>query len=213
MTWADFYLICFIVGLLLSVLAFIFGDMHMHIQLPFDIHFGHFEIGAAHAQGPVGNGGMGQMPAINFGTITAFLAWFGGIGYLLTRHSHLYAFGALTLAGLGGLVGASTVFVLLSKILMRHEQNLDPGDYDMVGVLGRISSSIAEGGTGEIVYSQEGTRHTCGARSETGSSIAKGTEVIVTKYERGIAYVRPWEELAGTGSDAVASEKNSKEIS
>ena len=33
------------------------------------------------------------------------------------------------------------------------------------------------------------------ARAETGAAIPKGVEVIVTRYEKGIAYVRPWDEL------------------
>jgi len=32
---------------------------------------------------------------------------------------------------------------------------------------------------------------------EDGTAILKGTEVVVTRYERGIAYVRPWSEMAG----------------
>ena len=51
-------------------------------------------------------------------------------------------------------------------------------------------------GTGEIIYSQEGTRRTCGARSEDGKPIAKGTEVLVTRYQKGIAYVRLWDEFS-----------------
>jgi hypothetical protein len=27
--------------------------------------------------------------------------------------------------------------------------------------------------------------------------MAKGTEVVVTRYERGIAYVRSWDEISG----------------
>ncbi len=77
---------------------------------------------------------------------------------------------------------------------------MDPTDYEMVGVLGRISSSIREGGTGEIIYSQAGTRRTCGARAEDGSAISKGIEIIVTRYEKGIAYVRLWTEMAGEDS-------------
>ena len=42
-----------------------------------------------------------------------------------------------------------------------------------------------------------GTRRVCGARSEDGSAIAKGTEVVVTRYEKGIAYVRLWSEMSG----------------
>ena len=67
----------------------------------------------------------------------------------------------------------------------------------MVGVLGRTSLPIREGGTGEIIYSQAGTRRTCGARSDNGVAIARGVEVLVTRYDRGIAYVRLWEEMSG----------------
>src|SRR5512147_908089 len=105
MTWTDFYLICFVVGLLLSVLSLVLGDLHLHIHLPFHIHFGNFDLGGGHTNGAGGHAG-GGFPAINFGTVTTFLAWFGGIGYLLTRHSNLYAMAALGVAIIGGLVGA-----------------------------------------------------------------------------------------------------------
>jgi hypothetical protein len=62
----------------------------------------------------------------------------------------------------------------------------------MVGVLGRLSIPIREGGTGELIYSQGGTRRVTGARSEDGVAIPKGSEVMVTRYEKGIAYVRTW---------------------
>jgi hypothetical protein len=48
-----------------------------------------------------------------------------------------------------------------------------------------------------LIYSQQGTRRVCGARSENGSVMAKGTEVVVTRYDRGIAYVRLWSEMSG----------------
>jgi hypothetical protein len=80
---------------------------------------------------------------------------------------------------------------------MAREAALDPLDYDMVGVLGKLSLPIRAGGTGELIYSQEGTRRVAGARSEDGTAIPKGAEVMVTRYEKGIAYVRPWEDPAG----------------
>ena len=33
--------------------------------------------------------------------------------------------------------------------------------------------------------------------SDDGRTIERGTEVVVIRYERGIAYVRPWAELEG----------------
>ena len=98
------------------------------------------------------------------------------------------------------------VFMFVSRVLLKHDKSMDPADYEIVGVLGRICSSIREGGTGELIYSQDGTRKVSGARSEDGRAIAKGTEVVVTRYEKGIAYVRPWDELAGQELEAQSSD-------
>jgi hypothetical protein len=64
-------------------------------------------------------------------------------------------------------------------------------------VLGHITSPVREGGTGEMIFLRDGARSSAAARSESGAPIARGTEVVVTRFERGIAYVRPWEEIAG----------------
>ena len=56
---------------------------------------------------------------------------------------------------------------------MSDEENMDPADYEMVGVLGHLCVSIRNGGTGEIMYSQAGKRRVCGALSEDGSAMAK----------------------------------------
>src|SRR5271165_4613961 len=102
----------------------------------------------------------------------------------------------MLIAVIVGLIGAAFIFLFVVKFLMKHDRELDPADFDRVGVLGHIVSPIREGGTEEIIFSQAGTRHTCGARSDRGEALPKGTEVIVTRYEHGIAYVRKWDELA-----------------
>ena len=146
----------------------------------------------------------GGVSPFNFVTLTAFLAWFGGTGYLLTRYSGLWVGFGLLASVTSGLVGGGIVFLFLSKVLISDDENMDPADYEMVGVLGRVSSSIREGGTGEMIYTQMGTRRVCGARSDDGSAIAKGTEVVVTRYEKGIAYVRLWSEMSGESERTVA---------
>jgi membrane protein implicated in regulation of membrane protease activity len=200
MTWEMFYLTCFLVGVTLSLLSFVGGSLHL-LHVHFHLSHGHVatpHLGAGHvgvSRGP-------EMPMFNFATITAFLAWFGGTGYILTRHSSLLVTVIVLIAIAAGLVGSAIVFWFIVKFLLTHDHALDPADYDRVGVLGRISSTIRQGGTGEIIFSQEGTRQTCGARSEDGEPLARGTEVIVTRYERGIAYVRRWEDMAnGHGVD------------
>jgi len=151
--------------------------------------------GAAHQAGVHPAPGSAVSP-FNLVTVTAFLAWFGGTGYLLTRYSGLWVGFALMVSVSSGLIGGGIVFLFLTKVLISHDENMDQADYEMVGVLGRVCSSIREGGTGEIIYAQMGTRRVCGARSDDNSAIAKGTEVVVTRYEKGIAYVRLWSEMS-----------------
>ena len=191
MTWSDFYLICFIVGFALSALALLAGSVHLHIP---HLHL-HVSHGIHLPRGGVG--ARGETPWFNFGTLSAFLAWFGGTGYLLEHIYHVWIVVVIFVATLSGLGAAAVVFWFLAKVLMANEAPLDPADYDMVGVLGRTTISIRPGGTGELVFTQGGTRHVAGARSEDGVAIPKGSEVIVTRYEKGIAYVRPFEDVLG----------------
>jgi hypothetical protein len=203
MTWAMFYLVCFLVGVTLSVLSFVGGSWHfphVHVHLP-HVHVPHGgPAGAPQAAGHAAAGA--EMPFFNFATITAFLAWFGGTGYLLTRYSTLVVTLVLGVSIVLGLIGASLVFLFIAKVLLKHSRELDPADYERVGVLGRVTSPIREGGTGEIIFSQEGTRQTCGARSESGEAMVRETEVIITRYERGIAYVRRFDEMAGKATSS-----------
>jgi len=218
-TWSDFYLICFAVGFCFSFLSFFLGGMRSsHFHLPHvHGHAGGAHLPSAHvpAHGPAATGGAqaasgtqlapgarsyvlqgADVSPFKLVTLTAFLAWFGGTGYLLTRYSTLWVGLGLLASVFSGLIGGGVVFLFMSKVLMSSDENMDPADYEMVGVLGRVSSSIHAGGTGEIIYSQMNTRRTCGARSEDGSAIAKGTEVVVTRYEKGLAYVRSWTEMS-----------------
>lgn len=199
MSWADFYLVCFVTGFFLSLVLFLAGGVHIHLP-----HF-HVPSLGPHAPGahasPTGSvklaGGKSYISPFNLLTLTAFLAWFGGTGYLLARHATLWFIAALLVSIVSGIGGAAIIYLFLTRVLSSPDEELDPADFEMAGVLGNLSVRIREGGTGELVYSQAGTRRVCAARSENGSAIAKGAEVVVTRYERGIAYVRPWSELAG----------------
>ena len=205
MTIAELYLTCFLVGFALSALSMLLGGVHLHVHLPFGVHLGNVHLGHAGHMPHAGTDGANSagLPAVNLGTVTAFLAWFGGIGFLLTRHSHVYALAALLISIGGGFVGATLVFLLVTRVLMQFEGPMDAADYEMTGVLGRVSSRLRSGGTGEIVFSRQGSRCSSAARSDDGGEIEKDVEVVVTRYERGIAYVRRWDELAASaGVDA-----------
>jgi membrane protein implicated in regulation of membrane protease activity len=164
-------------------------------------------LGLGHGAGAVGHGpvaGVGThgpssltsgLSPINFFTLMAFLAWFGGTGYLLTRYAGIWFAIGLGIATLSGITGASIIFLFLTRVLLAHEAALQQESLEMVGVLGKLGVGIRMGGTGEIIYSHGGTRHVSAARSEDGCEIQKGAEVVVTRYEKGIAYVRRWEDM------------------
>ena len=182
----SFYLICFTVGLILSVISVVGGFAHLHFGR---VHIGHVHTthGAGHKAG---------LSAVNGFTITAFLCWFGGIGYLLHHYSIFTAPLILLLAIVSGTAGAALLWAILFKLLLPRERVLTSEDTDMTGVLARVSDSIRDSNsTGEIIFSQTGARRAAAARSENGSAIQRDTEVIVIRYERGIAYVRPFDEF------------------
>ena len=151
MSWADVYLICFIVGFTLSLISAFGGLVHLPHGHHGHVHMSHMHHG--HATGAA-------VSPFNFSTITAFLAWFGGVGYLLTKFSGLWLWLAFLFSLAGGLMGASLVFLFLVKVLLAHDKPLNSEEYEMVGMLGRLTSAIRTEGTGEMSFSQAGIRRT-----------------------------------------------------
>jgi membrane protein implicated in regulation of membrane protease activity len=189
----TFYLICFGVGLVLSLASVLGGFAHVHIG---HLHIGHSAM-AQHGAGAHGSGSRG-LSTVNGFTLTAFLCWFGGVGYLLHRYSIFVAPLVLLLSVVSGVFGAALLWAILFKVLLPRERVLSSEDTEMTGVLAKVSDSIrSDGGIGEILFLQTGARRCSAARSDDGRTIERGTEVVVIRYERGIAYVRPWAELEG----------------
>ncbi len=228
MRWEDFFLICFVAGFAWSIVSLLLGGLHLHLPkagvhgLHVHSHPGHItgaHVGHSHASS---SGKIGTVPKaaaasessdafgflsglLNPSAIAIFLAWFGGAGYLLTRHAYI-AFWLILMLSIGtGLAGASVIAYLMFY-LQSKERPMDPADYEMVGVLGQIAAPIRQGGTGEMIFTRDGATHASAVRSENGQKMARGVEVIVTRFEQGIAYVRTWDEMAGeTGQSSQAS--------
>jgi membrane protein implicated in regulation of membrane protease activity len=222
---AAFFLVCFFVGLLFTIGSFLLGLGHDaagahggdaggdagHLHLgDHHIHLGgHGHAGAAGDQAGAGehaapqSGGRGQWQQggpsfFNLSTAMAFLTWFGGAGFILRVYYGAWLLVALAAASLAGLVGGALVFLFLSRVLYASQRILDPRDYFLPGTLARVTSAIRAGGIGEIVYTKGDTRQVAGARSVDGSAIERGVEVVIMRYERGLAYVQRWDELMQT---------------
>lgn len=204
----TFYLVCFTLGLLLTLLSALGAFTHLHIG---DVHHLHSVHGTGHAHLAHSgtHGRRASMSPVNGFTLAAFLCWFGGCGYLLARSHDFGMWVVLSLAMITGIIGGALLFWFLLRVLIPHERELTAADTDILGVLGLVTGSIRESGTGEIQFSQNGARRFAPARNETGVALPRGAEVVVMRYEQGIAYVRPWDELSGEvsseGQEALSS--------
>jgi hypothetical protein len=217
MTWETFYLICFLAGLMLSVVTLLGGMGHFgghvhiphvphvpsvpHVHVPHAAQLPHTGAGVSHPTGGA------NVPWWNGFSIMIFLCWFGAAGYLLTRYGTFVAGVVLALAAVCGVAGGAIIFAFLTRFLLPHEHELTADETEVVGAVGRVSSPIRPAGTGEIVYQQLGALRSAPARSEDGVPIPKQEEVFVVRYEKGIAYVRRWED--GSGQWPVDNQRES----
>jgi membrane protein implicated in regulation of membrane protease activity len=188
---SSLFLGCFSFGLLFTVATFLLGSVG-------SLHLPHLFGTSTHAgTGPSGHhGGTSAGAVVNPSTLSAFLMWFGGAGYLLTRYSPLAAISITLLATGTGIVGAGIVFAVIMRYFMPRLTVLAREDFQLEGIVARVSSTIRAGGTGEIVYTLGGTRHVDGARSVTSEALERGTQVIILRIEKGIAYVDRWTKFA-----------------
>jgi hypothetical protein len=167
------FLGCFFFGLIFSIGSLVFGVADIG--------------GDAEADGD------GDLGLINVSTVLAFVAWFGGFGYLIRNGIGAAAVISLVLAIAGGVAGAAFIWWILRKF-KQAEQFLDPKDYELPGTLAQVTSGIRVDGVGEIVYEQQGVRQVSAARSLDGRAIARGTDVVVLRTAGGVAFVQPWED-------------------
>src|SRR5258708_40061643 len=115
MTWSDFYLLCFFVGFIFSVLSFLGGATHLHLpaRLHWPFHGGHHAGGMAGRGTVHARGGLSWFHAM---TIKTFLPWFGGLRYLLTTHSRPEAIFAVSILPLFRILAARFFLYLIARI-------------------------------------------------------------------------------------------------
>ncbi|HEY7232711.1 MAG TPA: NfeD family protein [Gemmatimonadaceae bacterium] len=193
----SFFIGCFAFGLLFTVVTFLlggFGGTQSHGAAHGLLSGLTGSHAATHAHEQSGN----HVSPFSFSTLSAFLTWFGGAGYLLTRYSPLAALVVTLTALIFGVIGATLFFTAIARYIVPRLTVLNPEDFRVQGAVARVTSTIQAGGTGEIVYALGGTRHADGARSESGESIERGTQVVILRIEKGIAYVEPWATFAAT---------------
>jgi membrane protein implicated in regulation of membrane protease activity len=150
-------------------------------------------------------GDHGLLNLFNVSSLLAFITWFGGVGYLARNGLGWHWSISLALAIVGGVAAGWLVLWFVRKVLRSPQEALDPRDFERVGVLARVTSSIREGGVGEIVWELRGSRMVTSARSAGAMPIARGTEVLILRVERGMAIVEPFDDLLEGSTSSAAN--------
>ncbi len=204
MTASNILLFCFVLGAVWTIASWLLGAGHLghshagghhagtaHGHAPHAPHSSH----AGHAK-PAGSASSGSLLLyfVSPPSLGVFLTWFGGMGYLLTRHTGLEFWLDLTIAGGLGVIGALAVASFL-RFLQSKEKPLDPADFYLPGTLARVSSTIRPDGIGEVLYVQHGVRRSAAARSENGTPIPRGADVVVTRFEKSVVFVQTWDAM------------------
>lgn len=208
---SAFFLFCTFFGLFFTLISFFLGAGHGlgghigHIGHVGHIgHIGHIgHVGSGHVNAQAnGQGSAGSshtdsgISPINLSTIMIFVTWFGAAGYILHRYTSLWGVLILGLATAFGAVGGALMYTFLVRFLYRAQTPpLRESDYELSGHTATVTSTVYQGGTGEITYTLHGYRRAENARSLNGQAIPRGTEVVILQYEKGIAYVQPVEEI------------------
>lgn len=212
---ANLFLGVFFFGLIFTAASLFLGFSHVgglhdsHIGGHAGGHAGghsvHLDVAGHHVNLDVHSmDGHAELPGhdgpgfLNMPTVMAFLTWFGGIGFILRHSAGLAGELAVTLAFLSGLAGGTLMFVLLARWLWpMMSQPLSSADYKLPGTPARVVSPIRAGGVGEIVYTKNGTRFTAGAKSADEEPIARGAEVVILDYSKGMAFVQDVHKMLG----------------
>src|SRR5215212_6301018 len=131
----------------------------------------------------------GSLP-VSPGAFLVFLSWLGGVAFVLRRAADWPLIAALPVAALLGFGVAAVVQRAVRKLSNPEGSVLKPEQYRLPGTLGRVSSPIRAGGTGEVIYEQAGVRQVVAARASGAEELGSGTEVVVLSVDRGIATVQ-----------------------
>jgi len=204
------FMACFLFGLLFLVVAALLGSIGGHgAGHTTTVH--HIDVGG-HAHGTAGShvhashhaihptttaqhgGANALFTFINPTSIVLFLLGFGFFGYVFHNTTSLALPISLSLAVIGGLVIATLLLMLISRVFGDSEGATVQDVSDRTGLLGKVSLTIQENGIGEVLYgSPGGMRKSIPARSVDGRRLERDQEVVVVNYQHGVAEVDTWD--------------------
>jgi membrane-bound ClpP family serine protease len=169
------YLGCLGFGLLFTVmsavLGHIFGGGH------------HVDVGThGHVDAGFDNTGMPGVSIFSPVVICSFVTAFGAFGLVFTRIEHTKSvWVSAPLAAGCGIVVAAATFFMFNAIFEKTQASSETRIGSLVGKTATVITPIPVNGVGEIAYVTGGSRCTAPAREQSGTAIANGRTVKITR--------------------------------
>lgn len=132
-------------------------------------------------------------PYMNLPALAGLMVVFGAVGYLLVRNTELASLRIALIAVGSGVAGWIGMSLLMAKWALRPgEPNALDAAEEIQGQLAQVVDPIAAGKPGSIRYERNGEKHDAPAREIGGDSLPRGAEVVIDRFEDGLAVVEDW---------------------
>jgi hypothetical protein len=132
-------------------------------------------------------------PYVNLPAVAAFATGFGLTGYLLASRTILPVWADFLLGSAGGvLMAGGTVTLLAAWALRGMKGKAITEEHDIQGQPAVVTREISLAGAGEISYDHQGREVRVTARSLDTRTLPAGTEVVIDRFEDGVACVEEW---------------------
>ena len=194
--------VCFVTGVLFSVLSFIMGRIsdftHMgvdtDIDADIDTDFNADTDMSVEVDAELDLSTSGEVPELPVSplkpiVITTFVTVFGGIGMICTIKGFPQAKAAV-IALISGAAAAYLLYRFIIVPLYRAQNTSAISQKELRGALAKVSLAIKGNLFGKITYTVSGNSYSAPARSIDGKDIERGVPVVIINIEKNTFYVK-----------------------
>lgn len=177
------------VGFIYALIVLVAGGVHEIGAPDIDLDIGDVDVGGMHLGDVGGHIEVGHAPSFDHGdvgvtplspiTIASFVTAFGAIGLVATQLFAVNARFSLVWAAVGALTIAIIVHFAFGYFLIAPQGTTQITRRDIIGATAEVTVPIPDDGVGQVAYTAQGGRVTSSARSADGSSIKRGTAVVI----------------------------------
>ncbi len=170
------YIACLALGLLFTIISAFMGHF-------FGGHDVHADLGTGgHAEAGYDHSGVPGISFFSPTVLACFVTAFGACGLVLSRVESLKSVWITApISAVAGFIMALLAFTLFNYMFRATQSSSESHVASLIGQTASIITPIPSNGVGEIAYIQGGSRYTAPARTETGSPVAAGKPVRITR--------------------------------